>query len=168
MASGTIPLKPGEGLDPHLMQCPRCGGETNSLTIGHLKKAELIVDRKETGEFVFYNRGKRRSVEKQLPENITLGKEQDAERYDKPIDFEPCKKCQEEIEEHARLVVEEKGAYWRCECGREGVLKREALKNIFTPEGLECLDSQRKEGKVGLQLKSCPLCSGVKNQLEFA
>jgi hypothetical protein len=45
---------------------------------------------------------------------------------DRAVASQPCKKCEEEIETHHKLV-EEGGVYWRCsDCASEGVIRPEA------------------------------------------
>jgi hypothetical protein len=121
--NGSIPIDPEKGLDPHLMFCARCGGESNALTIGAMRKAEV-----EDGQYVYAMRGKQNITGKNLEDagaitnrhNLRWEKLDDNERVPDP---EPCAKCKEELETWATLVAEG-GVYCQCsQCSMKGVIR---------------------------------------------
>lgn len=112
----NIPLNSEGGIEPHLTFCPRCGGETNELTLGVVFKGK---DRQ--GRWHYYNQGQRRRVEKKLGE--ILSDVQHVEEHERVPASQPCPACQKEMREFA-AEVEAGGVYFRCaECGAMGVVK---------------------------------------------
>lgn len=122
MNNSRIPIHPKRGLDPHLTYCLRCGGETNELTIGHLKLATLRDGRK-----FFYNYGKKKQALADIGvfESDVIDT-RDVEEYEKVPASQPCDACQKEIALH-KEEVRKGGVYFRCkECGKSGVIRAEA------------------------------------------
>ena len=157
MGNGDIPIHPKKGLDPHMCFCPRCGGENGELAIGHMFKAVI----ESTGQTVFYNRGKRKNVEKELKDKgLTLGLGKEAEEGDK-IPGGLCKACKKELEEHRNIVCNEKGIYFKCRgCGTEGVLRRAAVEAMWDAAGVAKIDAGRdKLGRIGVEFNTCAKCS---------
>ena len=126
----NIPLHRERGLDPHLMICPRCGGESQSLTVGALRKAEL-----PNGQYAYTNQGQTTKLGIELEKKGVINSRhdlrwEDVEEREKVPDSEPCKNCQAEMEEHKKIVIAG-GVYFRCtQCRQEGVIKS----NEFTAQ----------------------------------
>ena len=119
----SIPIDPDKGLDPHMMFCVRCGGESNSLTIGALRKAKL-----PTGQWVYSQADRRNETARDL-----IGRGMVKTRYDldwvkldeheRVPDPTPCDACAKELKQWAELV-EQGGIYFRCKtCSATGVVK---------------------------------------------
>jgi len=158
MNDTMIPLHPTKGLDPHLMQCPMCGGEANGLTIGHMKK--LMFCDKIVG---YAQVGKTTKVRRDVAKHLTAHNDKISEGHghvvtewdievvsleenEKVFDFEPCDKCREKIavekEAHAKVVAKG-GVYWRCEdCSLTGVLRpSDFTKDVRRSAGVGLTDS---------------------------
>jgi hypothetical protein len=149
--NGSIPVHPERGLDPHLSFCPRCGGETNAIAIGHIKKAEL-----PNGQLVYAQKGKQSNIMKQLREQNMIGWNErldwrDLGENERIPDSEVCEKCKTEIEEWADLV-KAGGAYMKCSaCGCNGVIKpgTELAEAVRKSTGIEPPDP------VGVEFDNC-------------
>ena len=149
--NGSIPIDPDKGLDPHLMFCARCGGESNALTIGAMRKAEV-----EDGKFVYAMRGKTTLTGKDLEKAGAIANRHDLrwgklDDYERVPDPEPCAKCHTELKEWAELVAEG-GVYCQCsQCTMKGVIK----------PGTELAEAVRGHTKiaapkpVGMEFENC-------------
>jgi len=122
MSERQIPIHPERGLDPHLTFCPRCGGETNGLTIGVIRKAEI-----PNGQLVYAQRGSEQKMRKRLLEQGMIS---DHERLDwrelgeneRVPDSSVCEQCKTELTDWADLV-KQGGCYFKCnQCGCNGVI----------------------------------------------
>lgn len=109
----NIPLHPERGIDPHLCFCPRCGGESNSLAVGHILKAE------HEGQTYYANRGQTRKVSQQLGATLHWEQVEEGERIPGAV----CDACEKELAMQ-KQVVNEGGIYFQCkECGQRGVIR---------------------------------------------
>ena len=116
----AIPLHPERGLDPHMLFCPRCGGEGSGLTVGRLMVATL-----PDGTQMYYPFGqKSRALQDAGLDRYTSVETREVEEGEKVPDSAPCDECQKELELH-KTVVAAGGVYFRCtECKQEGVVKK--------------------------------------------
>ena len=142
----SIPLHKTRGLDPHLMTCPRCGGDTNGLTIG-----KTVVATLPDGRQMYYTAGQRAQALKSagLP-NYSQLEVRDVEENARVPDSVPCAKCMAEIN-LLKATVAAGGVYWRCkECGQEGAIKKsEFADNIREKSGIAAPDP------VGAEFEKC-------------
>lgn len=142
----SIPLHKTRGLDPHLMFCPRCGGDTNGLTIGH-----TIVGTLDDGRELYYMAGHRRkALEANGLDRYTHMEPRELKEGEKVPASNVCDKCETEIKNH-RIIVTAGGVYWRCtECKQEGVIKKSTFAdNIREAGGIEAPDP------VGCEFEKC-------------
>jgi len=115
----SIPLSKEGGLEPHLMSCPRCGGDFSGITVGVLREATL-----SNGQKAYYNSGSKAKMEKGLPAPLKVVSTRHVEEGERVKANEPCDKCMEEINHHAD-IVKNGGVYFKClECGCDGVIKK--------------------------------------------
>ncbi len=123
MNHGSIPLDPDKGLDPHMMFCSRCGGESNALTIGALRKAKLA-----DGRWIFSQADQRNKTAKNLIDQGIIRTRYDLDwikldEDERVPDPTPCDDCQQELKQWADLVAQG-GVYFRCKtCSATGVIK---------------------------------------------
>lgn len=137
--SGTIPLHPTRGIDPHMSICPRCGGDGEELILGDLRKAEV----NGTGQYVYANRGKTSEAGQDLEKQGVIINRHDlhweaVEEHERVPASRPCNKCEADIEMQEGLV-KAGGVYFRCTvCHCEGVIKdNEFTRDIRKNAGVE-------------------------------
>lgn len=151
-----IPLHPDRALDPHLCYCPRCGGESNSLTIGHLKKA--LISRTPDGkpvsgekQYVYANRGKTTQTAREMEKKgWTIGMWEEVEEHEK-VPGDICDDCCSELAEWDQ-IIKNGGIYWRCKsCEKQGVIKPSApiCKAVREEAGIE------KPDPIGIEFDTC-------------
>jgi len=149
--NGSIPIDPEKGLDPHLMFCARCGGESNALTIGAMRKAQL-----DDGRWTYAMRGKGRLAAKDLEDagvitnrhNLKWIELDERERVPDP---EPCSKCKEELEEWAKLVAEG-GVYCQCaQCSMKGVIRPDTV----LANAVRAATNIEAPNAVGMEFEQC-------------
>jgi len=154
--NGNIPLHPKRGLDPHLTFCPRCGGDANDLTIGHLRRVELIDNwgrSYDPKQYAYANRGEgtRRVIQELEKANRRFRDWQDVPEGERVPSNGPCDKCEAELVEHKALVAAG-GIYWNCNsCSQSGVIKAqsELAKAVRRHAGIEA------PAPVGVQFETC-------------
>lgn len=116
-----VPIDNKRGLDPHMTFCPRCGNESDKITIGVIMEGTL-----QDGRKVYANRGQTSKTVKQLKKqgiNQHITWEEITDPYKKIPATQPCEKCLAEISEHKK-IVSDGGVYWRCiQCNLHGVIK---------------------------------------------
>jgi hypothetical protein len=144
-----IPLDPEKGLDPHMCYCMRCGNDTNSLTVGALRKATL-----SDGRVVYAQRGAgqrktRADLHKQGINERLEWKELD--EREKVPDPNFCDSCREELQKWAD-IVREGGVYFRCkECSANGVIYGDTDVARATRESLDV----QAPDPCGFEFSSC-------------
>ena len=116
----TIPsrlkLHPTKGVNPHIVVCYRCGGDTGELVLLGIHDSKD----KCTGCGKLYIGTRKQAVACcEGSGGESLGHIQQWEK----LPGGPCDDCNAEMEEHAE-VVKAGGVYWRCEdCGRTGAIR---------------------------------------------
>lgn len=145
----TIPLDPGEGLDPRLTYCPRCHGEGKGIAIGAIRK--LIGP---GGEVAYAQRDKVAQVRKAMYEKLQTNPQQikveKLGEFEKVPDSEPCDKCQQELQEFDE-IVKAGGVYWNCvTCHLSGVIKASQF-----AESVRESAGVAPPNPVGVQFESC-------------
>ena len=155
-SNGRIPLHPTRALDPHLTICPICGDKTNSLVIGHTRKAKL-----PNGKTVYCTRGQEDSLKRKLVDQGILHSIRDRlewkqlDEMERVPDPEPCEKCKAEIQKEQNMLIEEVaagGVYFRClQCKCQGA---------FTKESDIAVEVRKQTGKeapepVGIKFNTC-------------
>jgi len=117
--SGSIPLHPKRGIDPHLTFCRRCGGDGPELVVGHMKKCEI-----DGKTFYSYPGYQARQLLKEQGYSEYAGTWVDLEDNEKMPSRTPCDACLKEIKLH-KEVVAGGGVYWKCnQCHQRGVIKK--------------------------------------------
>jgi predicted RNA-binding Zn-ribbon protein involved in translation (DUF1610 family) len=146
-----ITLHPQLGVNPHLMSCPRCGGNTNGLML--IGDRTTIRECDSCGVRIYGHRPSEPCPKCGQRSSTAVGK---IGEHKKLVDCQPCDGCQAELKEHRR-AVEAGGVYFKCaDCGVTGVIKgtsplaKAARKQMKIP----------KPGLMGVEFTKvdCPAC----------
>lgn len=151
-----IPLHPTRALDPHLTYCPRCGGDTDEITVGHLWKV------KTSKGWLYFNRGELRKALVSAGFNAHAYNLTDAidvkenERVPSPT---LCNNCQKEMVEFKK-EVEAGGVYFRCtKCLTHGVIKAGTTMAVAVREA----HGIPAPGECGIEFDDCTQHGGPAN-----
>lgn len=114
-----IPLDKERGIDPHLCKCINCGGDSNSLTVGVIRKGE-----DENGVIHYANRGQTDKHNAML-RNKGLSEVLQWETVTDTTERIPmglCTKCEEQ-EKLFKEELEKGGIFFRCkQCEKHGMI----------------------------------------------
>ena len=114
----SIPISKEGGLEPHLINCARCG-QSAGLTVGVLYEGTDLEGRKH-----YYNHGQRGAAERSA--GVSFDEVRHVEEGER-ITAGLCTDCETELESHHK-IISDGGVAFRCvECQQEGVIKPSAF-----------------------------------------